>query len=127
MNRRKTMKSFVTAVFCGALIFCSSAMGDPRNKKTILTFGEAVELPGMVLAPGTYVFKVPDFNYRHVIQVFTADERRLIGTVIAIASEREQTTDRTALRFRERPRGQPELQRWFYPQEKTGHELIFQP
>ena len=80
------MRKIVTAIFCSALFICSSAMGDPRNKKTMLTFREAVELPGIVLTPGTYVFKVPDFNYRHVVQIYTADERKLLATVLAISS-----------------------------------------
>lgn len=119
------MKNIIVAMFCCALLFCSSAIGDTRNKKTIVTFREPVELEGMVLAPGTYVFKVPDFNYRHVVQVYTEDESRLLTTILAISSERERTTDRTAMRFSERPRAVPEqLQTWFYPHEKTGQEFI---
>jgi hypothetical protein len=116
----------VAALFCVALFFSSSATADPRNKKTILTFRESVQLPGVVLAPGTYVFKVPDFNYRHVVQVFNADESKILATILAISDERQSGTDRTALRLGEGTRDLPEpLLTWFYPQEKTGREFIY--
>jgi hypothetical protein len=92
----------------------------------MLTFREAVELPGVVLPPGTYVFKVADFNYRDVVQVYNADESKILATVIGISAERQQTTDRTALQLGE-SRNAPEdrLQTWFYPQEKTGREFLY--
>ena len=121
------MKKLVAAIFCSAVLFCSSAMGEARNKKTMLTFGQSVALPGIVLEPGTYVFKVPDFfNYRHVVQVYSADESKLLTTIIAAASERQTTSDRTALRFGEGRRSLPEpLERWFYPQDKIGQQFIY--
>src|SRR5688572_429792 len=116
----------ITALFCTALFFSSPASADPRKQKTILTFSQAVQLPGIELAPGTYVFKVPDFNYRHVVQVFNADETKLLATILAIASERQFGTDRTALRFGEARSDLPEpLLTWFYPQHKTGREFIY--
>ena len=116
----------VTALFCAALFFSSPASADPRNKKTVLTFRQSVELPGVTLAPGTYVFKVPDFNYRDVVQVFNADETKILATILAISNERQNGTDKTALRFGEGTRDLPEpLQTWFYPQDKIGKEFIY--
>jgi len=120
------MKKIAAAIFCSIFMLCSAAMADSRNKKTILTFHEAVELPGVVLPPGAYVFKVADFNYRNVVQVYTADESKILATFLAISAEREQTTDRTELRSGERPNASEEqLRTWFYPQEKSGRELIY--
>jgi hypothetical protein len=114
-------------MFCAALFFSSLASADQRNKKTVLTFSQSVQLPGVSLPPGTYVFKVPDFfNYRHVVQVFNAEETELLATIIANSSERQFGTDRTALRFGEGVRDLPDpLQTWFYPQHKTGVEFIY--
>jgi hypothetical protein len=121
------MKKIISGFICSLFLLCSSAMADSRNKKTILTFREAVELPGVVLAPGTYVFKVADnFNYKNVVQVFTEDESKMLTTLIGIGAERVEGTDRTALRFGESRTGSEDrLETWFYPQEKTGRELIF--
>ena len=120
------MKKIIGTFICGLFLLCSSAMADPRNRKTTLTFHEAVELPGVVLPPGTYVFKVPDFYYRNIVQVYNADETKMLATVIGISAERQQGTDRTALRFGEsRNASGDRLQTWFYPQEKTGREFLY--
>jgi len=38
------------------------------DKTTRVTFGEAVQVPGTVLPPGSYVFKLADTtSYRHVV------------------------------------------------------------
>ncbi len=117
---------FAIAMLCAGLYLSSPASADQWNKKTILTFGQSVQLPGVTLAPGTYVFKVPpDLNYRNVVQVFNADETEILGTFIGISSERQRGTDRTALRFGEGFRDLPEpLQTWFYPQHQTGTEFL---
>ena len=116
----------VAALFCAGLFFSSTASADPRNKKTVLTFRQSAQLPGLVLEPGTYVFKVPDFNYRDVVQVFNADETKMLATIIAISDERQNGTDRTALRFGEGTQDLPEpLRTWFYPQDKTGKEFVY--
>jgi hypothetical protein len=113
-------------MFCAALFFSSLASADQRNKKTILTFGQSVQLPGVTLPPGTYVFKVPDFNYRHVVQVFNADETQMLATILAVSSERQNVSDRTVLRFGEGVKDLPDpLQTWFYPQDKIGKEFIY--
>ena len=120
------MKKLIATLFCSAFLLCSSLIADSRDKKTILTFQEEVELPGIVLPPGTYVFKVPDFNYRNVVQVYTEDESKLLTTLIGISAERLQGSDRTALRFGEsRHASGDQLQTWFYPQEETGHEFVY--
>jgi hypothetical protein len=112
-------------MFCAALFFSSLAAADQRNKKTVLTFSQSVQLPGVSLPPGTYVFKVPDFNYRHVVQVFNEDETEILATIIAVSSERQNVSDRTVLRFGEGSRDLPDpLQTWFYPQNKIGNEFI---
>jgi hypothetical protein len=121
-----SMKKLIAGLFCSAFLLCSSVIADSRDKKTILRFQEEVELPGIVLPPGTYVFKVPDFNYRDIVQVYTEDESKLLTTLIGISAERLQGTDRTAVRFGEsRQASGDQLQTWFYPQEETGREFVY--
>ena len=48
-----------------------SARADEWNKKTIVTFSGPVEIPGQVLQPGSYVFKLADSQSdRNIVQVF---------------------------------------------------------
>ena len=59
------LKRISLVVACLAILFVTfGARADEWNKKTILTFNQPVELPGIVLQAGTYVFKLVDFPHR---------------------------------------------------------------
>jgi hypothetical protein len=100
---------------------------DQWNKKTTVTFNAPVELPGIVLIPGTYVFKLVDSSWdRHVVQVFDADETHLFATLLAIPNVRLTPTSETVLRFEERPSGTPDaIRAWFYPGDSFGQEFVY--
>jgi hypothetical protein len=134
----KIMKLFkaATTVFCAALISASIAPGakaDDWNKKTVVTFSGPVEIPGVhltgwsVLPAGTYVFKLLDSSSdRHIVQIFSKDEKTIIATILAIPNYRLKATDKTVITFRERPAGEPEaLRAWFYPGMNWGDEFVY--
>ena len=100
---------------------------DEWNKMTKVTFTEAVQIPGTVLPPGTYVFRLLDSSSnRNIVQVFNEDGRKLITTVLAAPNYRMDATGKTVLRFDERPVGTPEaLKAWFYPGDNFGQEFIY--
>jgi hypothetical protein len=100
---------------------------DEWNKMTKLTFNEPVQVPGVALSAGTYVFKLADSEGdRTIVQIFNEDETQLIATVLAIPDYRVQTPDKTIVSFDERPRGQPEaLRAWFYPGDNYGVEFVY--
>ncbi len=115
-----------SALLCAILIPRASA--DEWNKKTIVTFGEAVEVPGgLVLQPGTYVFKLMDSpSNRNIVQIFDKDETHLYATILAIPDYRLQPTDKTVLTFEERPLGSAEaIKAWFYPGETYGQAFVY--
>ena len=47
----------------------ASAQGTTANKRTILTFSGAVQVPGAMLPKGTYVFRLADPDAQRVWQV----------------------------------------------------------
>src|SRR5436190_1823431 len=100
------------AVFCAVMMglaWTTNAYADEWNKKTILTFSEAVQIPGQTLAPGTYVFKLLDSQSdRHIVQVFDKNERHLIATVLAIPNQRMDAAGHTVIRFDERASNEPQ-------------------
>ncbi|MBI5282653.1 MAG: hypothetical protein HY858_13290 [Candidatus Solibacter usitatus] len=110
-----------------------SAQADDWNKKTVVTFSAPVEIPAVhlrgwgVLPAGTYVFKILDSQSdRHIVQIFSEDERTVYATILAIPNYRLQATDKTVITFRERPAGQPEaLRAWFYPGRNSGEEFVY--
>jgi hypothetical protein len=130
--------SFLRAapVFCAAIIataFSSSVQADDWNRKTVITFSQPVETPGIhmkgwaVLPPGTYVFKVLDSKSdRHIVQIFNKEETEMYATILAIPNYRIRATDKTVLTFRETAPGEPQVLRaWFYPGHNFGDEFVY--
>lgn len=126
----------VTTVCCVALLGAfgaPTANGDDWNRKTTMTFSAPVEIPGVhlkgwgVLPAGTYVFKVLDSqSNRHIVQIFSKDERTIYATILAIPNVRLTSTDKTVITFRERPAGRPQaLRAWFYPGRTWGEEFVY--
>lgn len=125
-----------TAV-CGlavmAVMLAPSASADAWNRKTIIKFSGPVEIPGVhlagwgVLPAGTYVFKILDSQSdRHIVQIFSEDEKTVYATILAVPNYRMRATDKTVVTFRERPAGQPEaLRAWFYPGRNFGEEFVY--
>jgi hypothetical protein len=132
------MKLFnaMTAVCSVALVgavLAPAARADDWNRKTVITFSAPVEIPGVhlkgwgVLPAGTYVFKIVDTQSdRHIVQIFSKDEKTVYATILAIPNYRLKVTDKTVITFRERPAGEPEaLRAWFYPGRNFGEEFVY--
>jgi hypothetical protein len=119
----------LTALTCFAAMasLAPTAMADEWNKRTVLTINEAVQLPNVVLQPGTYTFKLVDSSAdRHIVQVFDKDEKHIITTILAIPNYRLTPTGKSAFKFWEAPAGQPPAMRaWFYPGDNFGQEFAY--
>jgi hypothetical protein len=103
------------------------AKADEWNQKTVFTFNGPVEIPGQVLEPGTYVFKLMDsMSDRDIVQVFNKNENHLYGTFLAIPDYRLKPTGKPIITFEERAAGSPEaVKAWFYPGFNYGHEFVY--
>ena len=118
----------ITFVFVGVLgTMLPQAKADEWDQKTIFSFSGPVEIPGQVLGPGTYVFKLMESQSdRHIVQVFNKDENHCYGTFLAIPDYRLKPTGKTIITFEERAAGAPEaVKAWFYPGENYGHEFVY--
>jgi LPXTG-motif cell wall-anchored protein len=117
----------ILALVGAVALVCPQARADEWNKKTVVTFNEPVEIPGMVLSAGTYVFKLADMMAdRNVVQVYNKDETRLYGTFLAIPDYRMKTPDKAVITFEERAAGSPEaVKAWFYPGDNYGDEFVY--
>jgi hypothetical protein len=105
----------------------AGARADEWNKKTIVTFGDAVEIPGQVLPAGTYVFRLADSaSNRHIVQIWNEDASQLLATILTVADYRLDPEDRAMFEFEERPSDSPmALHSWFYPGDNTGHQFVY--
>jgi hypothetical protein len=123
----------VKAAFCLLAItmfsatVLSSARADTWDKKTVVTFNQAVEVPGKVLPAGTYTFQLLDSpSDRHIVQIFSADGTHIITTILAINNYRLEPTGETVMKFSERPGDSPDaLRAWFYPGDNFGQEFVY--
>jgi hypothetical protein len=129
----KTLRGTVV-VLCTALVIlllgatvAPGARADQWDKKTIVTFSEAVEIPGQILPAGTYVFRLADSpSSRHIVQIWNADENQVLATIMTIPNTRLETPDETIFEFDERPSDSPmAVKVWFYPGNSTGEEFIY--
>ncbi|MBZ5537740.1 MAG: hypothetical protein LAO31_17425 [Acidobacteriia bacterium] len=123
----------IAMIFCIglALTFLStSSRAGEWDRKTVVNFSAPVEVPGVGahnLPAGTYVFKIFDsLSDRHIVQIFSEDEKTVLTTILAIPNYRLKTTDKTVMTFRERAEGQPEaIRAWFYPGRQWGEEFVY--
>jgi hypothetical protein len=129
MNRFKLLViiSYFTLV---ALAVPCRVNADAWDKKTIVTFSQPVEIPGVsaqVLPAGTYVFKLLDSSSnRNIVQIFSEDQIHGYATILAIPDYRLRSTDKTVITFRERAAGSPEaIRAWFYPGANWGQEFVY--
>jgi len=123
----KSLYTVAAAACLGLMSFAPSAMADQWNKRTIITVGEPVQVPGKVLQPGKYVMKLMDSpSNRHIVQIFNEDESQLQTTVLAIPNYRLQPTGKTEFQWWETPAGQPRaIRAWFYPGDNFGQEFAY--
>lgn len=110
-----------------AMALPTAVMADEWNKATKLTFNEPVEVPGMVLEPGTYWFTLADSDSdRNVVEIWNADRTHLIRTILAIPDYRLKATGKTVIHFEERPSDAPEaIHSWYYPGDNYGEEFVY--
>jgi hypothetical protein len=126
-----TRKNFFIAGFC-LILLCLlampvAAMADEFDQATKVTFSEPVEVPGHVLAAGTYWFTLLDSSANsNIVQIWNNDRSKLVATIFAVSDYRYRPTGKTVINFEERPADQPEaIEAWFYPGENFGHEFVY--
>jgi hypothetical protein len=122
------IKAFATmmVVVAGLTIVTAVKAGD-WDKQTNVTLNAAVAVPGRVLAPGRYIFKLADNNSdRNIVQIFNEDQSHIIATLLAAPAQRNEVTAETVITLKELTNGGPEaLAKWFYPGELDGVEFLY--
>jgi hypothetical protein len=122
-----SIRLFALASLAAAVSLAPVAKADEWDKKTVMTVNEAIQLPNVVLQPGTYTFKLLNSESdRHIVQVFQADGIHIIATILAIPNYRLRPTGNSQFTFWEVPAGQPPaLRAWFYPGDNYGQEFAY--
>ncbi len=114
-------------VVLGVTVWALQIQADQWDKKTILTVGETIQIPGATLTPGKYVFRLLDSSAnRHIVQVFNEDQDHILATILAIPNYRLRPKGHSEFGFWEMPQGvPPALRSWFYPGDNFGQEFAY--
>lgn len=125
----KRVTTIVAASVLAVLIGLTArvaAQNPVPSERTFMTFSNTVEMPGVTLPAGTYVFRMADTPQRNVVQVLSKDEKGILGQWTFVPSQRPRATDDTVVMFKEMPEGTtPAVQFWYYPGNTSGKEFIY--
>ena len=130
----KRFTSIAAAVLTAAFLTAAtsaSAQDSNINQRTFLTFSGPVQMPGVTLPAGKYVFRLADTSLHNVMQVFDGEEKQIIGQWFFIpknrtSEEANAANGKPVVMFREMPEGMtPAIQYYFYPTDLTGKEFIY--
>jgi len=111
----------------------ASVRADDYNKMMTFTFNNSVQLPGVTLEPGTYMFKLADpESGRRTVQVWDKDGSKMYAMVLTMVDRRmEVAADPTKIKdglvmFSEAPAGEPQaIRTWFYTGDTIGYEFVY--
>ncbi len=108
-------------------ISAPKAKADAMDWQTYLTFSEPVEVPGMVLAPGRYEFRLIDHAYTEGQMVGIYNSRGdFLKAILAVPDYRTQVTDKTNVTLEKTGPTTPEaIKAWFYPDSHFGVEFVY--
>lgn len=108
-------------------LIAPTTKADPVYKRTEVTFKQPVEIPGMVLLPGTYVMKLLDpYMDRNIVRFYNAQENHMYAMVFAVPDYRLTPTDHTVITFEERAHNAPQaIKEWFPAGDNWGEEFVY--
>jgi len=130
----KRFTSITAAVFAAAFLTAAStasAQDSNTTQRTFLTFSGPVQMPGVTLPAGKYVFRLADTALHNVMQVFDGEEKHIIGQWFFVpanrtSEEQSRADGKPVVMFREMPEGMtPAVHYFFYPTDLTGKEFIY--
>jgi len=124
------MKCYLTVFAAVTMTLVSSAFVPSLNasqgdEKIIVKLTQPLAVEGTLLPAGQYVFKLMGpLSNPNLVSIFSADEKRLITTILATRVYRLQPTDKSEFSFYESRPGRPSaLHTWFYRGDSSGFEF----
>jgi hypothetical protein len=128
MSARKVIHTLFGVALFGVLATSSIGAMPAAGKMTYFTFSKAVQLPGVALPAGTYIFEIvnPDTS-ANVVRVASRDRSKVYLTQITHRVERPRSRDmEPKIVLGESPAGQPPpVASWFPHGETMGRAFIY--
>ena len=129
MQRRASVLAGALMVGLFAGPSARAVQASEADRLTYVTFSGPVEVPGVGLSAGTYIFKLadPDTGNR-LVQVLSKDRKTVYATFFSLPETRPAPAGETIVTLYEggMATGSPEaIKAWFYPGETTGFEFVY--
>lgn len=125
-SRRLLAVSFAMVVV--AVVAAASAHALTAEGTTYVRFPRSVALPGVELAPGTYIFERADpANNRHIVRVMSRDRRRVYTTQVTniVLRPSNVSNDHGIILGEAAPGTAAPVQAWFPVGDERGHQFIY--
>jgi hypothetical protein len=124
----KVIRTLFGVALVGLLAVSSIGAAANASKTTYFTFSKTVQLPGVALPAGSYIFEVvnPETG-GNVVRVASRDRSKVYLTQLTQRIERPRSRDmQPRIVLGEAPAGQPPLvTSWFPIGETIGHAFIY--
>ncbi len=102
------------------------AKADAMDWDTFMSFSAPVEIPGMVLAPGKYEFRLLDNTGSGYLVAVLDAQGHYLEAIQAEATYRERATDKPVVKLETRNPKWPEaIRSWYYPDEYYGVKFVY--
>lgn len=99
------------------------------RRATHWTVSEPTEIPGSVLAPGTYTIKVLNFqDGKEIVQFSDESDTKVLATTVAVRTRSNKPTgdSQSIFTYFQRAEGVPQsLKTWIYPGDEWGEEFVY--
>lgn len=130
---------FRTFLFCAplvvALCLVAQAQSDGWLRKSVVELSSRVEVPGAVLDPGRYVFRLMDVDdHRKLMQILDYEQKHVFAVFAAVPDHRLRPESGESITFFDFGNAKPPVLRTWYwdtdmdgyhPQELNGYEFVY--
>jgi hypothetical protein len=117
--------------FAGIVIFGGIAAQTSHAsvvvEEAVFTFVEPVQVPGRVLPPGTYLFKLDESKGDlNLVEIKNQTETKVYGVFVVGPLYRTTAPTKPAILFDESAPGKPKpIKAWFYPGDRYGKAFVY--
>lgn len=118
--------AFTAALAIGLLggVIAPGLKASETDRLTRITIDQPIEIQDTSLAAGSYVIKLADAVDQSIVQIFNADNNRLVATIFAAHAFQLEPTGKSRFDFYKGAGEQPAaLHFWFYPGKTDGLEF----
>lgn len=128
MFNRKILHALAGVVLLGVLATSSTAAFGNAKRTTYFTFNKAVQLPGVSLSAGTYIFELADPNQSlDIVRVLSRDRSAVYLTAFTRIVERPMTKkmDAAIVLGESSSHNPPQIKAWYPSGERMGRQFIY--